>query len=673
MRSIRLAGLGVRMALSGGRASLTRMALMALSLAIGVALLLGALSVGPATGARRARDVARGGQVAQPSAPIQDVTFRWGGASTRFEGVAIPLFLLRGVGNAPVPPGIPALPRPGEAYVSPALAALLDGPDGVLLRPRIPGNVVGTIGDEGLLFDGELYGYVGAPASFPAARLAIPEVSFAAVEGPTSDLTFTALLILCVFVLGLLLPVGLLIVTTTRLSAATREARLAAVRLAGATQSQVRLLAAAESALASVVASVVAWPLFLLGRIVVSKFTIFGYRWFPGDFAPPPVGILALLLGLPLFTVLVTTLGMRRLIVSPLGVARRTRRHRLVPLWPALLVIGLLGLAGSSAFSDAALRLPTPLPGVLLAGSLTLLLAGLAGTVPALGRFGAKALARWGPTPSVLLGARRLESEPTSASRVVAGVTVLLALVGMAQALALSALSGTSSIEMRPWASALPAATVFVSSINGHDRSGAFEVLRTVPGVRSVSMRSRIPTGGHGRAGSRAEVLTDGDPATVERIRNELAWVADAETLDELRASYGGSKEALRTSRMMNFVTVLVLLVTAASLLVSTVDGMMERRRPMAVLSAIGVPLSVMRRSVFVQIAIPLAAALVLGVASSLVVVALLFRANGETVVYPFGPLALTAAAVSVMVVLVTAIALPWASVARRPELLRNA
>ncbi len=672
MRSIRLAGLGVRMALAGGRSSLVRMALMAFSLAIGVALLLGALSVGPATGARRARDVARGGQVAQPSAPMRDITFRWGGATTRFEGAAIPILMLRGVGNAPVPPGIPALPRPGEAYVSPTLAALLEGPDGALLRPRIPGNVVGTIGDEGLLFDGELYGYLGALTSFPMERLAIPEVSFAAVEGPTSDLTFTALLILCVFVLGLLLPVGLLIVTTTRLSAATREARLAAVRLAGATQTQVRVLAATESALASVVGSVVAWPLFLLGRIVVSRFTIFGYRWFPGDFAPPTVGIVVLVLGLPLFTLLATMLGMRRLIVSPVGVARRTRRHRLVPLWPALLVIGLLGLAGSSAFPDSVLQLPRPLPGALLAGSLTLVLAGIAGTVPALGRAGANALARWGPTPSVLLGARRLESEPTSAGRVVAGVTVLLALVGMAQALALSALGGSSSVEVRPWAAALPAATVFVSSNGGHDRSDAFQALRTVPGVRSVSVRDRTPTGGPVRAGSRAEVLTDGDPATEERIRNELAWVANAETLDELRSSYGGSKEALRTSRMMNFVTVLVLLVTAASLLVSTVDGMMERRRPMAALSAIGVPVSVMRRSVFVQIAIPFAVALALGLASSLVVIALLFRANGETAVYPFGPLALTAAAVSAMVVLVTAIAMPWARVARRPELLRN-
>ena len=675
MRSIRLFGLGLRIAFTGGRASVARMLLMALGLAVGVALLIGALSVGPAVGARRDREVARGGQTASTTEPSRDMTYRWD-AGTRFEGVSIPLVVLSGVGDAPVPPGIPRLPRPDEVYVSPALAELLAGPDGSLLAPRLPGSVLGTIGDEGLLFPGELYGYIGAPSGLPIERLGIPQLSFSAVDRPSEDMSVSALIVLCVFVLGLLLPIGLFIVTTTRLSASTRETRLAAVRLAGATQSQVRLLAAAESALAAVVACLLAWPLFLFGRIVVSQITIFGYRWFPGDFAPPPAGVLALLLGVPLFAVFVTMLGMRRLVVSPLGIARRERRPRRVSLWPALLVVGFLVLVVSARYPDGLLGLPSPIPGVILGGTLAMVLAGLAGTVPWLGWLGARALAIWSPTPSVLLGSRRLESEPTSAGRVVAGITVLLALVGMAQALALSASASSGSNHVRPWATELPASTVYVTSDTGPrvtPRATEFLALASVPGVRGVSIKRRLPTGGHTFEGGHAEVRTDGDPATLERIRNELAWIGHAETLDEIRAEYGGgSSEAIRTSRMMNFITVLVLLVTAASLLVSTVDGMMERRRPMAVLSAIGVPLSVMRRSVFVQIALPLAAALVLGAAASLGVVALFFRAVGETAVYPMGPLAMTSVAVTVMVFLVTAVALPWARVARRPELLRN-
>jgi cell division protein FtsX len=672
MKSIRLFGLGVRMAVTGSRTSPLRMLLMATGLAVGVALLLGAISVGPAIHARRDREVARSGQTASTTQPLRDVTYQWL-ADPQFEGIQIPAVALRGVGDAPVPPGIPRLPQPGEVYVSPALAALLAGPDGSLLAPRFPGTVIGTIADEGLLYPDELYGYVGAPTTLRTEGSAIPLVSFDVVDRESKDLSLGSLIVLCVFVLGLLLPIGLFILTTTRLSAATREARLAAVRLAGATQAQVRMLAAAESAFAAIVGCILAWPLFLLGRTVVARLSIFGYRWFPGDFTPPPVGILALLIGLPVFAVLVTMLGMRRLIVSPLGIVRRERRARRVVLWPTLLAAGFLLLGWSARYPDALIRQPSPIPGVILGGALALEFVGLAGTVPWIGWLGARALARWSPTPSVLLGTRRLESEPTSAGRVVAGVTLLLALVGIAQALALSALASSASFSIRPWASELSASTVFVSSIDGRDRADAFQALSTVPGVRSVTITGRLPTGGHGAEGSHAQVLTDGDPATLERIRNELEWVGIAQTLDEIRTDYGaGSVDAIRTSRMMSFVTVLVLLVTAASLLVSTVDAMMERRRPMAVLSAIGVPLSVIRRSVFVQIALPLSAALILGVAASLSVIALVFRAVDEPVVIPVTPLLQTSAAVTAMVFLVTAVALPWARLARRPELLRN-
>jgi hypothetical protein len=672
MTWIRLFGLGARMAVTGSRANPLRMLLMASGLAVGVALLLGTLSVGPAIHARRDREVARSGQVAETAQPLTDVTYQWL-ADPQFAGMQIPAVALRGVGDAPIPPGIPRLPRPGEVHVSPALAALLDGPDGSLLAPRFPGTVIGTIADDGLLYPDELYAYVGAPTTLRTERVAIPMVSFDTADRPSEDMSLSALIVLCVFVLGLLLPIGLFILTATRLSAATREARLAAVRLAGATQAQVRLLAAAESGFAAIVGCVPAWPLFLLGRTVVARLSIFGYRWFPGDFTPPLVGMLALLIGVPVFAVVVTMLGMRRLIVSPLGIVRRERRARRVLLWPTLLAAGFLLLGWSARYPDALIRQPSPIPGVILGGALALVFVGLAGTVPWIGWLAARALARWAPTPSVLLGSRRLESEPTSAGRVVAGVTVLLALVGISQALALSALASSTSFPLRPWASELPASTVFVSSMDGRDREEAFQALRDVPGVRSVSITNRLPTGGHGGEGSHAQVLTDGNPATLELIRNELVWVAIAQTLDEIRTDYGsGSTDAIRTSRMMSFVTVLVLLVTAASLLVSTVDAMMERRRPMAVLSAIGVPLSVMRRSVFVQIALPLAAALVMGVAASLGVIALVFRAVDEPVVIPVNPLLQTSVAVTAMVFLVTAVAMPWARVARRPELLRN-
>ena len=78
-----------------------------------------------------------------------------------------------------------------------------------------------------------------------------------------------------------------------------------------------------------------------------------------------------------------------------------------------------------------------------------------------------------------------------------------------------------------------------------------------------------------------------------------------------------------------------VLVVTAANLLLSTIDGMMERRRPLAILSAIGVPAGVIRRSVLFQVALPLAAALVLGGSVGLAVTALVFKIASEPVLLP--------------------------------------
>ena len=71
--------------------------------------------------------------------------------------------LLRARGpDAPVPPGLTALPRPGEMAVSPALERLLTRTGGSCCAQRLPGRVTGTIGDAGLLGPAELAFYPGA-------------------------------------------------------------------------------------------------------------------------------------------------------------------------------------------------------------------------------------------------------------------------------------------------------------------------------------------------------------------------------------------------------------------------------------------------------------------------------------------------------------------------------
>ena len=88
-------------------------------------------------------------------------------ADTTFRDDRVRGRLLRPEGpDAPLPPGVARLPGPGELVVSPALARRLRDP---LLRDRIPGRVVGTIGDAGLVGPAEL-AYYGGSDTLGAAR-----------------------------------------------------------------------------------------------------------------------------------------------------------------------------------------------------------------------------------------------------------------------------------------------------------------------------------------------------------------------------------------------------------------------------------------------------------------------------------------------------------------------
>jgi len=85
-------------------------------------------------------------------APVDDV----------YQGQALVRVLVAPLkAGAPVPPGIPRLPGPGQAFLSPALAVLLAAAPPDQLADRF-GTVVGTIGDQNITFANSLtfYGQV---------------------------------------------------------------------------------------------------------------------------------------------------------------------------------------------------------------------------------------------------------------------------------------------------------------------------------------------------------------------------------------------------------------------------------------------------------------------------------------------------------------------------------
>ncbi len=123
--------------------------------------------------------------------------------------------------------------------------------------------------------------------------------------------------------LAILAPVLIFIATATRLSAARREQRFAAMRLVGATRKQVSLLAATESTVAAILGVAAGFGIFFLLRIPVAGIPFIGQPFFPAELSLSLPDILAVAIGVPVAAAVAARLALRRVHISPLGVARR--------------------------------------------------------------------------------------------------------------------------------------------------------------------------------------------------------------------------------------------------------------------------------------------------------------------------------------------------------------
>ncbi|NUU20126.1 MAG: ABC transporter permease, partial [Streptomycetaceae bacterium] len=178
--------LGLRLTLGGGREAAVRLVVTAAAVALGVALLFLALAGINATDAQNSRyawlntgltstaaDTAE--NAAAKDAGAQNAAW-WLIRADTFDGREIARVDVAATGpDAPVPPGIPRLPGPGEYYASPALAELIRDTPADQLAARFPGTPVGTIGSAALPASDSLIAVVGQRteqvAAVPGARL----------------------------------------------------------------------------------------------------------------------------------------------------------------------------------------------------------------------------------------------------------------------------------------------------------------------------------------------------------------------------------------------------------------------------------------------------------------------------------------------------------------------
>jgi hypothetical protein len=560
--------------LGGGREAVTRLIILAGAVGIGVGLLLTAVAgTNAATAWNNSHAWHWTGTQSVPAGPAATSSgagiapLWWHPGSDIFNGQTIDRFDVAATGaSSPAPPGIAHDPGPGEYYASPALAALLRGTPAAELADRYPGHLAGTIGDAGLSSPNSLVIIIGHTPAQLARTPGSAQVTAIATKVPGNfdqllnpngvsymppDAGIQASgmdLILSVIALGMLTPVLIFIATATRLSAARREQRFAAMRLVGATRKQVSLLAAVESTVAAVVGVVAGFGIFFLLRNPVAGIPFFGQPFFPSQMSLSSVDILAVAIGVPVAAAVAARLALRRVHISPLGVARRTtpkppRAWRTLPLLVGLAELGFFAIqGGQESLGEETV--------VLMSGFL-LIIIGLVIAGPWLTMTAARFMARWTRRPGGLIAARRLADDPRAAFRAVSGLVLALFITTVA----VVAITTQDAKDLTRWGSAAAAPIVTdqfavssgfanqVSVINNHTHKATVisqgqpvagsrpaapaaplaARLRGIPGVTGVVVvraypRLNMPPGFDGMDAPPAGVISCAQLATVPAL-----------------------------------------------------------------------------------------------------------------------------------------------------------
>ena len=238
-------------------------------------------------------------------------------------------------------------------------------------------------------------------------------------------------LIFSVVALALLTPVLIFIATATRLSAARREQRFAAMRLVGARPRQISVVAAVESTVAATAGVAAGFGLFFVLRIPLAAIPFTGEPFFPSDLSLSLRDILVVAIGVPVAAAVAARLALRRVQISPLGVTRRVtpkppRAWRILPLLAGLAELGFFVVHGRPL--TAAAQTKAYVPGFLL------IMIGLVIAGPWLTMIGARIMARRTSRPSTLIAARRLGDDPRGAFRAVSGLVLALFITTVAVA-----------------------------------------------------------------------------------------------------------------------------------------------------------------------------------------------------------------------------------------------
>ncbi|MBQ0906525.1 FtsX-like permease family protein [Micromonospora sp. U21] len=677
---------GLRLAVAGGREALTRLIIIATSVAVGAGLLLVTLAGLNAVNGQLTRYASL---YPSPSAEGIGDPLWWSTREDYFRGEQIVRVDVAASGpGSPTPVGVPTTPGPGEYYVSPALTELLEATPAAELADRYPGRSLGTIGDAALPSPDALVVIVGHTVDDAAALPNVRQLTSVGADTPALPETVVDLIV-GVIAGGLLFPVLIFIGTATRLSAARREHRFAAMRLVGATPRQISIIAATEAAVAAVAGTALGFALFYAFRGQLAAIPFTGMRFFPGDMFLRPLDVLVVALGVPTGAALAAWVSLRRVRISPLGVTRRVtprppRAYRLIPL-----VLGVAELAyfigRRPVTSDG--QTAAFLPGLLL------IMAGLVLAGPWLTMVGARVLANRARRPAALIAARRLADNPKAGFRAISGIMLALFVTSVSIGVITTIVANRGPAQVGSTDAATLSTGLSDDELSVPD--SLLVELRSIPGVRSATAVHRNPDrmadpgvlactdipAAYGRCADGATVAavahnfipfresasatrvwpaapvplddvqrlpvasivvgTDGSAASLERSRTVLSraypdfWSAPS-VPGEFESSFADQLRGWQ--QLANVIIVASLGLAGCSLAVSVVGGLSERRRPFSLLRLSGAPVRVLRRVVALESTVPMLAVAVVAIGMGFVAAQLFLKAQMDYMLTAPGP-----------------------------------
>ncbi|WP_406084210.1 ABC transporter permease [Micromonospora zamorensis] len=676
---------GLRLAVAGGREALTRLLVIAAAVAVGSGLLLTTLAGVNAVNAQLTRyaSVYPNASTGGDADPLW-----WSTREDYFHGKQIIRIDVAPTGpDAPTPTGVPSTPGPGEYYASPALRKLLAAHPADQLADRYPGRDIGTVGPAGLTSPDTLLVIRGGT---PDEVATLPLARQLTTVGDTPALPETTVnLILSVIAGGLLFPLLIFVGTATRLNAARREQRFAAMRLVGATPTQISVVAAVEATTAAVVGTAVGFGLFYAFRGPMAGIPFTGMPFFPSDMSLGVLDTLLVALGVPAGAAVAAQVSLRRVRISPLGVTRRVtprapRAYRLIPMMLGVAVLFFaIGFRPPTSDGQAAVFLP----------GLLLIMAGLILAGPWLTMVGARVMARFANRPATLIAARRLADNPKAGFRAISGIMLALFVTSVAVGVITTIVANRGPAPVG--STEAGQVSLYLPEDAPATPDSLFTDLRSITGVRSAfAVRenpdwmsasepgliacAEIPSA-YGRCAEGAtvaEVATGLIPFR-ESASSTRVWPAASVPLGELRqlpvmsivvdtdgsaATIERSRTALETAlpafrvapnvpgdfesefantlrgweQLANVIIIASLALGGCSLAVSVIGGLTERRRPFSLLRLSGAPVRVLRRVVALESAVPMLAVAAVAIGMGLLAAHLFLRAQmGYTLIAP--------------------------------------